>query len=178
MRAFVLRAVPAGRCRSAAAAEAVGVGCCSLGRATKCWVKWPEMSARLESTTESEVRARVSPPKLRRKIAQSQETERSESHRTHEGRPACPRHPSRAGSWALPDALAEPRPKLPGSSALLLPSERWPLRSEGDDLTGCLSLSTGNVGLFGFLLPQGLSFNITFPLIYMRTFPNSKLPIN
>lgn len=32
--------------------------------------------------------------------------------------------------------------------------------------------------LFGFLLPQGLRFNITFPLIYMRTFPNSKLPIN
>lgn len=62
--------------------------------------------------------------------------------------PTCLPRASEPG-WLLGtgrrEALAEPEPKLRGSSALLLPSERCPLRSGGDDLTGCLSSSTGNV---------------------------------
>lgn len=68
--------------------------------------------------------------------------------------PTCTTQASEPG-WDPQEALAELVPKHRGFSMLLLPSERRPLQSRGDDLMGCLSLSTGNVGFVWLSPPPG-----------------------
>lgn len=111
------------------------------------------MSARLKSTTEKYSRGVRFPTQVteedRADPGAGEERVLSEQQM-----PTCVPRASEPG-WLLGSGPAGSPGRVRGSFTLLPPSERWLLRSKGDDLPGYLSPSAGNVGFVWLSPPPG-----------------------